>query len=425
MLFRGDASGECLAKRIHGRQLSMPPAQGEYPLGTSQIRTGTFTLMTQLTPARAMTAPALPDHAPVFLAPRGTTRPWYDLSTVDPMSLTYDDVLLAPQPQTEVESRRRVDTSVPFGPWRLDLPVVTAPMDTIVGDDMLALFEELGGCTFWPRCDDPVAVAVAHRVRFGPGVRCAYSIGLGDRPESTIELARALADAGVRMILIDIAHGGQARLVRTLGALQSHPDLAEVVFVTGNIATASQARSYLEPEPVAAYVRVGVGSGGLCTTRLIAGTGVGQLSAIFDVAGTGLPVIADGGVRHPGDVAKALAAGSQVVMIGSLLAGTDETPGEVIDDGHGPRKFVRGQASFSYMIDNQIAVDKHRAPEGEAGFVPVKGSARTILTQVSGGLRSAMSYTGAANLAEFRRRAVFTLVSNATLFENQPHIFRR
>ena len=168
-------------------------------------------------------------------------------------------------------------------------------------------------------------------------------------------------------------------------------DLAEVVFVTGNIATASQARSYLEPEPVAAYVRVGVGSGGLCTTRLIAGTGVGQLSAIFDVAGTGLPVIADGGVRHPGDVAKALAAGSQVVMIGSLLAGTDETPGEVIDDGHGPRKFVRGQASFSYMIDNQIAVDKHRAPEGEAGFVPVKGSARTILTQVSGGLRSAMS----------------------------------
>ena len=86
-----------------------------------------------------------PDHAPAFLAPRGATRPWFDLTTVDPMSLTYDDVLLVPQPHTEIESRRLVDTSVAFGPWRLDLPLVTAPMDTIVGDQMLALFEELGG----------------------------------------------------------------------------------------------------------------------------------------------------------------------------------------------------------------------------------------------------------------------------------------
>lgn len=379
------------------------------------------------TTIRAVATPVAhtaPDHEPVFLAPRGATRPWYDLTTVDPMGLTYDDVLLVPQPHTEIESRRAVDTSVRFGPWTLDLPVVTAPMDTIVGDQMLALFEELGGLTFWPRCDDPVAAAIAHRARHGANVRCAYSIGLGSDLATTIDLTRALAEAGVRMTLIDIAHGGQARLVRLLARMQTLPDLAGMVFVTGNIATAAQARDYLDP-PVAAYVRVGVGSGGLCTTRLIAGTGVGQLSAIFDVAGTGLPVIADGGVRHPGDVAKALAAGAQVVMIGSLLAGTDETPGEVINDGDGARKFVRGQASFSYMLDNQISVDLSRAPEGEAGFVPVKGSARTILTQVSGGLRSAMSYTGAANLAEFRRRAVFTLVSNATLVENQPHIFRR
>jgi IMP dehydrogenase len=225
------------------------------------------------------------------------------------------------------------------------------------------------------------------------------------------------------MVLVDIAHGGQARLVRLLAEMQSLPDLQGISFVTGNIATAAQARDYLDP-PVAAYVRVGVGSGGLCTTRLIAGTGVGQLSAIFDVAGTGLPVIADGGVRHPGDVAKAIAAGAQVVMVGSLLAGTDETPGDAFDDGTGPKKFVRGQASYSYMLDNKIEVDLTRAPEGESGLVPTKGSARTVLTQVSGGLRSAMSYTGATTLAEFRDRAVFTLVSNATLFENQPHIFR-
>lgn len=365
-----------------------------------------------------------PDHEPSFLAPRGTTRPWFDLTTVDPMSLTYDDVLLVPQPHTEIESRRQVDTSVAFGPWRLDLPLVTAPMDTIVGDQMLALFEELGGLTFWPRCDDPVAAVDAHHAVHGPNVRCAYSIGLGSDPAATIDLVRALADAGARMVLVDIAHGGQARLIRLLDTMQGLPDLQGMSFVTGNIATAAQARDYLDP-PVAAYVRVGVGSGGLCTTRLIAGTGVGQLSAIFDVAGTGLPVIADGGVRHPGDVAKAIAAGAEVVMVGSLLAGTDETPGAIIDDGTGPKKFVRGQASYSYMLDNKIEVDLSRAPEGESGLVPTRGSARTVLSQVSGGLRSAMSYTGASSLDEFRRRAVFTLVSNATLFENQPHIFRR
>lgn len=365
-----------------------------------------------------------PARDPVFLAPRGATRPWFDLATIDPMSLTYDDVLLVPQPHTEIESRRLVDTSVAFGPWRLDLPLVTAPMDTIVGDRMLALLEELGGLTFWPRCNDPLAAVTAHRATHGPDVRCAYSIGLGSDPGATIDLVRALANAGARMVLVDIAHGGQARLVRLLSLMQSLPDLQGMSFVTGNIATAAQARDYLDP-PVAAFVRVGVGSGGLCTTRLIAGTGVGQLSAIFDVAGTGLPVIADGGVRHPGDIAKAIAAGAQVVMVGSLLAGTEETPGEVIGGATGPMKFVRGQASYSYMLDNKIEVDLARAPEGESGLVPVKGSARTILTQVSGGLRSAMSYTGAASLAEFRERAVFTLVSNATLFENQPHIFRR
>jgi IMP dehydrogenase/GMP reductase len=340
------------------------------------------------------------------------------------MSLTYDDVLLVPQPYTEIESRRQVDTSVAFGPWRLDLPLVTAPMDTIVGDRMLALLEELGGLTFWPRCDDPVTAVRNHHDTHGPDVRCAYSIGLGSDPAITIDLVRGLADAGARMVLVDIAHGGQARLIRLLDTMQGLPDLQDMSFVTGNIATAAQARDYLDP-PVAAYVRVGVGSGGLCTTRLIAGTGVGQLSAIFDVAGTGLPVIADGGVRHPGDVAKAIAAGAEVVMVGSLLAGTDETPGAVVDDGTGPKKFVRGQASYSYMLDNRIEVDLTRAPEGESGLVPTRGSARTVLSQVSGGLRSAMSYTGASSLVEFRRRAVFTLVSNATLFENQPHVFRR
>ena len=159
---------------------------------------------------------AAPDHEPAFLAPRGTTRPWFDLTTVDPMSLTYDDVLLVPQPHTEIESRRSVDTSVTFGPWSLDLPLVTAPMDTIVGDQMLALFEELGGLTFWPRCDDPVAAVAAHHASHGPDVRCAYSIGLGSEPSATIDLVRALADAGARMVLVDIAHGGQARLIRLL-----------------------------------------------------------------------------------------------------------------------------------------------------------------------------------------------------------------
>jgi IMP dehydrogenase len=161
-----------------------------------------------------------------------------------------------------------------------------------------------------------------------------------------------------------------------------------------------------------------VGGGGLCTTRLVAGTGFPQLSAVLETTASGLQIIADGGIKKPADVAKALGAGGSVVMIGSLLAGTEETPGEVVAG----MKKARGQASEDFMNDRGLALGEFRAAEGIDTLVQVKGSAVHVLDDLCAGLRSAMSYAGAHTLAEFQQKAEFVLVSDSTKRENTPHI---
>ncbi len=148
----------------------------------------------------------------------------------------------------------------------------------------------------------------------------------------------------------------------------------------------------------------------------MAGTGFPQLSAIFETSESGIFVIADGGIRHPGDAAKALAAGAKMVMLGTMFAGTEETPGEVING----MKSFRGQASEEYMRDNGVEVDGFRAAEGVTTQVMAKGSVAHVIDEITGGIRSAMSYTGAKNLDEFRRKSVFAIISDSTKAENQP-----
>ena len=254
-------------------------------------------------------------------------------------------------------------------------------------------------------------------------LRVAAATGVGD---SGFERAQALVDAGVDMLVIDTAHGhseGVAKAVERVKALSN-----EVQIVAGNIATAEAARALIGAGADA--VKVGIGPGSICTTRMVAGVGVPQLTAIMDsVSGAGdVPVIADGGIKFSGDFAKAIAAGASCAMVGSMIAGTDESPGEVILYQGRSFKSYRGMGSMGAMasgsadryFQKEAASDK-LVPEGIEGQVPYKGSAQAVLHQLVGGLRAAMGYTGCATIDEMRTNCNFVKITGAGLKESHVH----
>lgn len=340
----------------------------------------------------------------------GKTEVWPNLTNSHPASLTYDDVLLVPQTMTEISSRRETDVSVNFGPFKLKKPIVTAPMDTVSGEKMAKLMHKLGGLTFMPMVFiDQALDACAHLQK--SKVNAVYSIGL----KNALEDAKKFKKLGAKMLLLDVAHGGMERIVKTAAEIQTKLDLT---VTAGNIVSYDQAMSYKQHGLKIA--RVGVGGGGMCITRLVAGAGFPQLSAVFETVSSGLEIIADGGVRKPADFAKVMAAGAKVIMVGSMLTGTEEAPGEVVS---GVKK-ARGQASEDYMKDNGSELGEFRSAEGITTMVPYKGSAEVIINDLVGGLRSAMSYVGAKNIKEFQKRAQFTLVSAAAQGEGIAHINR-
>lgn len=256
-------------------------------------------------------------------------------------------------------------------------------------------------------------------------LRVAAGIGVTD---DSIERATALIEAGVDAIVIDTAHGHSKGVAEMLKLVKrTFPGIDVVV---GNIATADAARFLADAGADA--VKVGIGPGSICTTRVIAGVGVPQLSAIYEVAaalrGTGVPVIADGGLRYSGDIVKALAAGGASVMMGSLLAGTEESPGETIIFNGRKFKSYRGMGSLSamqqgskdrYFQDVETDVKK-LVPEGIEARVPYKGTLQEVIYQMVGGLRSGMGYCGAGNI-ETLHNAKFTRISSAGYAESHPH----
>ncbi len=341
----------------------------------------------------------------------GRTVRWPDFPGNFPPagSITYDDVLLMPGSETEIISRKEPKIDITFGPWNLGVPIVSAPMDTVSGPEMIIKLAELGGVGTYPRNNNFEETLRWCEEFSERNIPCIYALGL----HNPLEEAKQLKERGAQMILIDVAHGGMNMVARTAGEIKNKLGLW---VMAGNIVTFKQAEKYKEIGVDVA--RVGVGPGGACTTRLMTGVGFPQLSAIFETSEAGIMVVADGGIKYPGDVAKALAGGAMSVMIGSMFAGTEETPGEVING----MKSFRGQASEDYMKDNGLSVDGFRAAEGVSVHIPVKGSVSHVINEITGGLRSAMSYVGARNLQELKDMAVFELVSASTKEENKPRM---
>lgn len=256
-------------------------------------------------------------------------------------------------------------------------------------------------------------------------LRVAAGVGVtGD----TFERMKALVEAGADAIVIDTAHGHSKFVIEKLK--EAKANFPNVDIVVGNVATGEAAKMLVEAG--ADGVKVGIGPGSICTTRVVAGVGVPQLSAVYDVAcalkGTGVPLIADGGLRYSGDIVKALAAGGYCVMIGSLVAGTEESPGETIIFNGRKFKTYRGMGSLEAMENGskdryfQGAVKdvKKLVPEGIAGRVPYKGSVQEVIYQMVGGLRSGMGYCGAPTI-ERLHDAKFTRITGAGVLESHPH----
>ncbi len=256
-------------------------------------------------------------------------------------------------------------------------------------------------------------------------LRCGAAIGVG---EDRLDRAQALVDAGVDVVVVDTAHGHSQGVLNAVKELRSH--FPELPIVGGNVATGEGTEALIKAG--VSGVKVGVGPGSICTTRVVAGVGVPQFTAVIDACEianrSGIPVISDGGIKYSGDVVKALAAGASTVMIGSLFAGTDEAPGEAVLFQGRSYKVYRGMGSLGAMAQGSSdryfqsgVAESKLVPEGIEGRVPYRGGLSASLHQLYGGLRSGMGYCGAADLTELRSRASFVKISSAGLQESHVH----
>lgn len=338
--------------------------------------------------------------------------------------LTFDDVLLVPR-RSNIRSRQDVSLTTKLSAGiEIGIPVVAANMDTVCEQEMALAMARLGGVGVIHRFIpvEAQAAMVAAVKNESADYPVAAAVGTD---HDAISRSKALAIAGVDALVLDIAHGHAEHAIDTVRSIKDA--LPDVDIIAGNVATQGGAEDLYEAGADA--IKVGVGPGGVCTTRIVAGVGVPQLTAIANASQVPIPVIADGGIKTSGDIAKAIAAGADTVMIGSLFAGTKESPGEVEQSANGLVKRVRGMASFEAIearavrhgeeIDDEYF--EQRAPEGVEGAVPYKGEVAKLVSNLMAGLKSGMSYSNARSIPEFWEKAEFVRVTPVGLRENQAH----
>jgi IMP dehydrogenase len=334
-------------------------------------------------------------------------------------ALTYDDIQLIPG-YSDIESRQNIDLTTQLTTnYSIRVPLVASPMDTVCDSEMAIAMAELGGIgcihRFLTISQQAHEVAytsktVRNRDWWTPYVMAAVGAN-GDY----LERAQELVNNGANIILIDVAHGYHKFVRDAIANLKKNlPSTVDIV--AGNIATGKAAEALQDWGADA--LRVGIGGGSLCTTRVKTGFGVPNVTSLSDVATVAkVPVIACGGIRNSGDIAKALAVGANAVILGSLIAGTKEAPGAMIEKSNGLYKRYRGAASLE---TKSIHGQAQRNVEGESTIVPFKGKVKFVVDGLLDGLRSALSYAGASNLTEYFPE--YVIVTNAGVREAQPHL---
>lgn len=309
--------------------------------------------------------------------------------------LDFDDVLIVPN-YSHFESRKDVSTAARLGPYKFDIPIISANMDTITGVDMAEAISRLGGLPILHRFMDIDVNVRTYQTAAARAGRVGVSVGVTDNEQTRLS---KLYSAGARIFCVDVAHAHNKLVGRMIKAVRAH--YQDVYVIAGNVATYAGA-DYLASVGADA-VKVGIGSGSVCTTRDKTGFGVPQLSAILDCARVDIPIIADGGMSKPGDVVKALAAGASMVMLGGMLAGTTEALGGTT---------YRGMASAEAQEDYFGSVADWKTAEGITIFAEARGSVNDVIKDVVGGLRSGLTYAGAKNIIDLRRKATFIEVAN-------------
>jgi IMP dehydrogenase len=340
-------------------------------------------------------------------------------------ALTYDDIQLIPN-FSAVQSRQdiKLHTSVSRN-WSIDIPIVGSCMDTVTEFEMASTLMEMGGVGCLHRFMSieeqvkQVKKLVAFRETDDSMAHLPIMAAVGVVGDY-LDRAAELEVAGCNIILVDVAHGHHANMEIALTELKANlSELTDVI--AGNIATAEAAEDLIAWG--ADGLRVGIGGGSLCTTRVKTGFGVPNVTSIenvFEMADSqGIPIMADGGIKSSGDIAKALAVGADCVMVGSLLAGTKESPGAILETPAGLFKRYRGSASLETKVTHG---QKSRNVEGESTTIPFKGGVKFIINGLTDGIRSAFSYAGADNIMDYWVNATYNVVTNAGLAEAKPHL---
>lgn len=331
--------------------------------------------------------------------------------------LSFDDVLIVPQYST-IASRKEVNTSS-FG---LKVPIISSNMDTITGHAMATEMTRLGAGA----CLHRFSTIQENIDEFKKSPESTMiSVGIG---YNEAERALALFEAGAQTFVIDVAHGAAQHVVEQYNRLRRLiKDNAQII--VGNFATQKNIDDFNHAVAASkspnAY-KIGIGGGSLCTTRVVTGCGLPTFASIQDCARANAPIIADGGIRNSGDIVKALAAGASAIMVGGLLSGTLETPGQIIkkQDHAFPfekwyKKYRGSASSESYEVQGKVA--DHRAPEGEATLVDYKGKVETVIQNLMGGLRSGMSYVGASTIEELQKNVQFVRITDSGKTESHAH----